>query len=80
MMNLATGGFENGGRAQSGGRTLHNLLRIGFALFLCADAGGAAQGQRVDVPMVFDRRESASMRFGRTPGFPLSDTLEGTKS
>ena len=55
MMNLATGGFENGGRAQSGGRTLHNLLRIVFALFMCADAGGATQGQRVDVPMVSDR-------------------------
>ena len=55
MMNLATGGFDNGGRAQSGGRTLHNLLRLVFALFVFANAGGAAQGERVDVPMVSDR-------------------------
>ena len=55
MMNLPNGCFENGGPAQPGGRTLRNLFWITLALLILVDAGGEAQGQRVDVPMVSDR-------------------------
>jgi hypothetical protein len=55
MMNFAHAGFENGGRAQSGGRTLRNLVWIALALFIWVDGGGEAQGRRLDVPMVSER-------------------------
>jgi hypothetical protein len=55
MMNFTNCCLENGGPAPSGGRILRTLSRIAVALFICVDAGSAAQGKRVDVPMVSDR-------------------------